>query len=202
VGRRPGSRHQPRPEEVSRKLSFTTGCLFELPLLALALVCSALFRRPARADIYWSMKSTLVGVVAAIPPLLFFVWTLKSKLRVLARHRHLLECLLRPLFDKWSTLQLLAISVIAGICEEAFFRGALQGGLSERVDARLALIVASGLFGACHLLSWTYAVMAALIGTYLGLLWMGNGNLLTPMVTHAAYDFAALVYFLRIYRGG
>ncbi|MEI6785094.1 MAG: CPBP family glutamic-type intramembrane protease [Verrucomicrobiota bacterium] len=47
----------------------------------------------------------------------------------------------------------------------------------------------------------TYAIVAALLGVYLGLLWMWTGNLLTPMITHAVYDFATLVYFLRIYRG-
>ena len=43
-------------------------------------------------------------------------------------------------------------------------------------------------------------IIAALIGAYLGLLWIWTGNLLTPMVTHAVYDFVALVYFLRVYR--
>ena len=139
----------------------------------------------------------VVGIVAAIPPFVFFLWTLNSKLRLCSHHRHLFECLLRPLFGNWSVLQLLAISVIAGISEEAFFRGAIQGSLADRVGVIVALVLASGLFGACHLLTWTYAIIAAFIGAYLGLLWIWTGNLLTPMVTHAVYDFAALVYFLR-----
>ena len=32
---------------------------------------------------------------------------------------------------------------------------------------------------------------------YLGWLWLASDNLLVPIVTHAAYDFAALVYLLR-----
>jgi uncharacterized protein len=55
-------------------------------------------------------------------------------------------------------------------------------------------------FGAAHLLTWTYAIIAAFIGAYLGLLWIWTGNLMTPMITHAVYDFVALVYFLRFYR--
>jgi len=35
----------------------------------------------------------------------------------------------------------------------------------------------------------------------LGLLWSFTGNLLTPIVTHAVYDFAALIYFLRVRSG-
>ncbi len=104
------------------------------------------------------------------------------------------------MFGKWSILQLLVISLIAGISEEAFFRGAIQGSPTDRVNVILAVVFASALFGACHLLTWTYAIMAAFIGAYLGLLWIWTGNLLTPMVTHAVNDFAALVYFLRVDR--
>lgn len=111
-----------------------------------------------------------------------------------------MESLLRPLFGKWSILQLAIISLCAGISEEAFFRGAIQGSLAERVGVITALVLASGLFGAFHLITWTYAIIAALIGAYLGLLWIWTGNLLTPMITHAVYDFVALVYFLRVYR--
>ena len=108
--------------------------------------------------------------------------------------------LLQPLFGKWSILQLLVISVIAGISEEAFFRGAIQGSLADRVNVILAVVLASALFGAFHLITWTYAIIAAFIGAYLGLLWIWTGDLMTPMITHAVYDFVALVYFLRIYR--
>jgi uncharacterized protein len=111
-----------------------------------------------------------------------------------------MNSLLRPLFGNWSVLQLLVISVIAGISEEAFFRGAIQGSLADRFGAMTALALASVAFGAAHLITWTYAIIAAFIGAYLGLVWIWTGNLLTPMITHAVYDFAALVYFLRFYR--
>jgi membrane protease YdiL (CAAX protease family) len=113
-----------------------------------------------------------------------------------------MEFLLRPLFGNWSLLQLFAISLVAGLSEEAFFRGAIQGSLADRVNVILAVLLVSALFGAFHLLTWTYAIIAALIGAYLGLLWIWTGNLLTPMITHAVYDFAALVYFFRFRRPG
>jgi uncharacterized protein len=185
-----------------RGLLFTYACLFELALLVLALGWGWLFQRPALSDVQWSLKSVAVGIAAAIPPSAFFIWTLNSQLRLCLHHRHLFESLLRPLFGEWSALQLLALSVIAGISEEAFFRGAVQGSLADRVNVMLAVVLASGLFGACHLLTWTYGIIAAFIGAYLGLLWIWTGNLLTPIVTHAVYDFAALMYFLRVYRNG
>ena len=183
-----------------RELSFAMGCGFELLLAVLALAWGWFFDQPVFTEMQWSLNGVVVGIAAVIPPLAFFVWTLKSNLRLWRHHRELLESLFRPLFGRWSLLQLLAISLIAGVSEEAFFRGAVQGSLSERVGVILALVLASGLFGACHLLTWTYAVIAAVIGAYLGLLWVWTGNLLTPMVTHAVYDLAALVYFLRVYR--
>ena len=56
----------------------------------------------------------------------------------------------------WSVLQLFVISLVAGISEEAFFRGAIQGSLADRVGMSLALVLASMLFGAAHLITWTY----------------------------------------------
>jgi len=189
-------------KSLRRRLLFAYACLLELALLILALGWGWLFRRPALADVRWSLQSVGVGIAAAIPPFAFFIWTLHSELKLCLHHRHLFESLLRPLFGNWSVLQLLVISVIAGVSEEAFFRGAIQGSLADRVNAMPALVLASALFGACHLLTWTYAIIAACIGAYLGLLWIWTGTLITPMVTHAVYDFAALVYFLRVYQRG
>jgi membrane protease YdiL (CAAX protease family) len=185
---------------LKRELSFSVGCLCELALLVLALVWGWLSHRSALTNLHWSLNSTLIGVVAAIPPFIFFLWTLKSKLVVFARHRHLMESLVLPIFQRWSIFQLAIISVLAGISEEAFFRGAIQGSLAGPLGVSGALVLASLLFAAAHPITWTYAIIVALIGAYLGLLWIWTGNLLTPMVTHAVYDFAALVYFLRVCR--
>jgi membrane protease YdiL (CAAX protease family) len=171
--------------------------LFELALLVLAILWGWLFHRSALRDLHWSLTSALIGIAAAIPPFLFFFWSLNSGLHVCSRHKQLMESLLRPILGDWSVLQLLVISLIAGVSEEAFFRGAIQGSLADRVGMSLALVLASVLFGAAHLITWTYAIIAAVIGLYLGLLWIWTGNLLTPMVTHAVYDFAGLVYFFR-----
>jgi CAAX protease family protein len=174
--------------------------VLELALLVFAFLWGGLFHRPPLLDLYWNLNAALIGIVAVIPPFLFLLWTLNSVVPICSHHRHLFEAVLRPLFGKWSILQLLVISLIAGVSEESFFRGAIQGSLADRVGVIPALVLASLAFGACHLLTWTYAIVAAFIGLYLGLLWIWTGNLLTPMVTHAVYDFVALVYFLRVLR--
>ena len=56
------------------------------------------------------------------------------------------------------------------------------------------------MFGLLHPITRAYAVIAALLGAYLGGLWLAGGNLLTPIVAHALYDFVALVYLLRLRR--
>jgi uncharacterized protein len=40
--------------------------------------------------------------------------------------------------------------------------------------------------------------MAALMGAYLGWLWLLTGNLLTPIIAHAVYDLAALLVLTRL----
>jgi hypothetical protein len=69
-------------ERLSRKLSFSTGCLFELALLVVAALWGWLVHRPALLDLHWSLNAALIGTVAAIPPFVFFLWTLNSKLHV------------------------------------------------------------------------------------------------------------------------
>jgi len=66
-------------------------------------------------------------------------------------------------------LQLLVISALAGIGEEALFRGVVQAAIGQWSGLPwLGLLVASVLFGLAHMITATYAVVAALIGAYLG----------------------------------
>ena len=170
--------------------------MFELSLLFLVFAWARLFDSAPLADLHWSASAALIGIAGALPPLAFFWWTLRSDRPPLLRHRALMENLMRPMFANWEVRHLAIVSAVAGFCEEALFRGAVQGGLAGRIGAPAALLLASLAFGAAHLITWTYGVMASLIGAYLGALWIWTGNLLTPMVTHAVYDFCVLVYLL------
>ena len=42
-----------------------------------------------------------------------------------------------------------------------------------------------------------YAIIAGLVGVYLGVLYEATGNLLAPMTAHALYDAVALEYTRR-----
>ena len=169
-------------------------------MLGLAWPLGLLLGQPPWAGFHWRLQDALLGGLAALPMLAAFWWMIRSRRRPLAKIRDLLERHLRPVFGQWSLLQLALISLIAGVCEESLFRPVIQGGLARLVDPAGALLVASVLFGLCHLVTRTYGVLAALFGAYLGLLWLGTGNLLAPIAAHALYDFFALAYFLRMNR--
>jgi membrane protease YdiL (CAAX protease family) len=66
------------------------------------------------------------------------------------------------------------------------------------MPAGLALLATSLLFGLVHFASRSYAVMASIMGLYLGILFQLTGNLLAPVVAHATYDFVALLWVSRI----
>ena len=57
---------------------------------------------------------------------------------------------------------------------------------------------ASLLFGLAHFLTVSYAMLASLVGLYLGVLLLLSGNLLVPIVVHALYDLIALIVLIRL----
>ena len=107
--------------------------------------------------------------------------------------QELQQTLLQPLFAPLSRPEIVAISALAGIGEEILFRGAVQSAFGWPVAA-----VA---FGACHLgatrRSWVLGVWAALAGAAFGALAIATGGLVGPIVAHAGYDLAALVWLKR-----
>ena len=98
-------------------------------------------------------------------------------------------------------MELAVIAALAGIGEEMLFRGVIQAVVAQQIGGPRGmwwgLLVAAALFGLLHPVTPTYAVLAALIGLYLGWLWLAWGNLLLPIITHGSYDFLALWYLLR-----
>jgi uncharacterized protein len=182
---------------VKQSISFGAACLYELLLLVLAVIWSLLLDRSLLRQTEFNLRDMILSAVATVPMLALFLWTLHSRHPSMVSHRRLVNGLIRPLFQDWSLAQLAIISLLAGLCEEAFFRTVLQDGVSAWLGEGWGLAVAALLFGAAHLLTWSYAILATLIGGYLGLLYSLTGNLLVPAATHACYDFLALIWLLR-----
>jgi membrane protease YdiL (CAAX protease family) len=98
-----------------------------------------------------------------------------------------------PLFRSLSAGELVLLVSLAGLGEEILFRGALQ--------QEIGLWGASLIFGVMHgpaRALWVLAVWATLMGVALGLLFQVSGNLVVPVLAHALYDGAALVYVRRL----
>src|SRR5262245_1428639 len=179
---------------------FFLACLLEMSLLGVAGIYSGLADQPLLGSIKWRAADSFVSVVAAVPLLVLFRAALGSGWKPMVEVRQFLEETGRPIFARWSVVQLAVISTLAGLSEEIFFRGALQGGLTKPFGTAFAIAVASAVFGLCHWVNRAYGVLAACIGIYFSALWLLTDNLLTPIVAHALYDFIALLYFLRMHR--
>jgi uncharacterized protein len=137
------------------------------------------------------------GILAALPMLVLFWVLVHSKRAAMRQLRQQVEWLVREMFPAGSALQFGFVALLAGVGEELLFRGVLQAKIVEWTSPAAGLIIASLLFGAAHALSRLYFFLATVIGLYLGWFALLFGELVTPIVAHALYDFLALVYLSR-----
>lgn len=87
-----------------------------------------------------------------------------------------------------------SLGLAAGFGEEMLFRGVLQYELISRMGKFGAVGLSSLIFGLLHAVTPMYAFLATLASIYFGYLYLDTGNLAVPIITHAVYDIAALLY--------
>jgi uncharacterized protein len=191
---------QQRSSSVNRKRNwFLIGCLIEGAMAIAAALLAVFWNQPLFKALQWSPSDLFAGVIAAVPPLALFGWMLNSPSPFLSRLRQVLDESIRPLFQDWSLLQMATISIIAGFSEELLFRGTLHFKFADSLGPVWAAMITNILFGSCHLMTLQYGIATALAGLYFSALLWVTGNLLVPMTAHAAYDFFALAYFLKLH---
>ena len=89
----------------------------------------------------------------------------------------------------------IAGGLMAAFAEEPLFRGTLLVAIDNDV---LGIIITSLLFAACHwlrrefLLFWLWAMLE---GIWFGLLMVGTGSLLIPMIAHGLHDMVGYRVF-------
>jgi membrane protease YdiL (CAAX protease family) len=183
--------------------------LFEGGLALLALVLGWAAGQPPleNTDLSWSAAPRLAagaawGCAATLPMIVGLLVADRFPIGALRRVRRVVVDYVAPLFSRCNLVQLALISITAGVGEEMLFRGVLQQAVSDRIGGPwgiwVGLAVASAVFGVCHWLTSTYALLAAVTGAYLGLLYIAlDGHLAAPIVAHALYDFVALAYLTR-----
>lgn len=177
---------------------FASALVVESGLLVLALLIGLFLEPSPLEQIRANSAHLLYGLLAGVPLLAGLVATTRFPWGPLGRLDAFVRHNVVPLFAECRLWQIGVIALLAGVGEEALFRGVIQAGIEQYFGSPAwALAIASLLFGLAHLVTPTYAVLAGLIGAYFGWLLLATGNLLTPIVAHAAYDFAAILYLLR-----
>lgn len=138
-----------------------------------------------------------LGVAATLPLLGALALILGSGWRVWRELVAAVERAAGPLVRGLRPWQILLLSALAGVGEEALFRGVAQQALARVAGRGPALLIAALAFGGAHAVTTTYAIVAAAMGLYLGWLFDWSGTLAVPAVAHAAYDAVALFIFRR-----
>jgi membrane protease YdiL (CAAX protease family) len=179
--------------------------IFEGGLAVAAVVLGWLVGQVPLETFRWSWAATGLGAAGTLPPLALLWLCLSFPVRPLAELTRVIDDLLVPMFAEWRLVEFAVVAALAGVGEEMLFRGVIQAALAEWIGGPagmwVGLAAAALLFALAHFVTPTYAIVAGLIGLYLGGLWLATGNLLVPIVTHAGYDLAALIYLVRIRAG-
>ena len=169
----------------------------ECALLVIALVLGRLGGVSPIARLSLDVGAAATGLAAALPMLFLLHWCLRTRWSPIRHLVALVEERLGPHLAGAGPGGILLLAALAGIGEEVLFRGVIQAWLAERYPVWLAIGGASLLFGVGHWLTASYAVLAAGIGAYLGVVFLVTGNLLVPIVAHATYDVVALMVLAR-----
>jgi membrane protease YdiL (CAAX protease family) len=179
------------------RLGLIAGVLFEALLVGLAFGFGAMFGIRPLETLRFDPTAAALGVAATVPLLALFLVFLKSRAKPFVKIRAQLDAHLLPIFRAASIVDLFSISAIAGIGEELLFRGVVQVAVGAYAGPVAGLVVGAVLFGLAHSITKTYTVVAALLGVWLGGLWLFTGDLVAPIVAHALYDFVALLLYVR-----
>jgi uncharacterized protein len=189
---------EPEEDQPGREVIVMLAVFFEAGLAPLSLLLGWLFGHPPLEQFVWRSEDALIGFLATVPLVLMFLAMLRWPVGPLARVKKFCYHEVVPLLNDCSWSEIALVSLSAGVGEEMLFRGVIQTSIGSWLGVAWGLVLASLLFGLFHPISLTYMIIASILGVYLGSVFFANGNLLTSMVVHAIYDFAALGYLLRI----
>jgi hypothetical protein len=146
----------------------------------------------------WTWRGLAGGIVATAPLLLGLAWCLRTSWPPVVHLVHVVVHRVGPLFTDSGPGALVAVALLAGLGEEALFRGVLQPALATHLPVAAAVAITAVAFGVAHWITPTYALLAAIVGIYLGGLLVLSGNLLVPVVAHGLYDIVALALLVRV----
>ena len=181
---------------------FSSACFFEAALIPLAILLGWIGSINPFANIFFTETALANGVIGTIPLILIFLAFEQIQAKSIGNIRRLLLDTLGPglLHRHWTDLLILAL--IAGIAEELLFRGVIQPWIEQFWGVTAGLVISNFIFGLVHAVTPLYALLAGIVGMYLGLSlnYGTEKNLLVPIIIHGLYDFLAFVALIRMYR--
>lgn len=182
---------------MSRGRALVLALLFEGSLLLLAFALGwATGEGPFRL-LRFSTTGIAAGAAAGLALLGLLALAARSGWPPIARLEKIVREFVALFFARARLLDLAIVSILAGVAEEALFRGVLQMALAPEVGTFPAIGVAAAAFGLAHYITPTYAIAATAIGVLLGSLLVATGDLAAPIVAHSLYDFLALAWLTR-----
>jgi len=181
---------------------FRMACYFEAALTFLAILLGWLMDVNPFAYLGFDELALFYGILLTLPLVLIFFAMQELPFAGLQKIRALLLETLGARLYRCHWTDLLILAAIAGFSEEVLFRGTLQPWLENVTGMTAGLLISNVLFALVHAVTPLYAVLALLMGLYLGMSldYGAERNLLTPIVIHGFYDFIAFVVILRNYR--
>jgi len=174
------------------------GVAFEGGLGLIALALGWALGQPPLRKIEWIGRDAIWGLAACLPMLAVFMVCVRWPVGPLHRIKQLSEEFIRDWFAGCSLIDLAVISLLAGIGEEMLFRGVIQDAISAWINPLVGVTIASLLFGLMHPITPIYIILAALMGAFLGWIFIATENLLPVIICHGLYDFVALAYLTRM----
>ena len=166
--------------------------LFQGGLMLLALGLAWLAGINLGEQLRFTGTAVAWGVGATVPMLALFAITYLFPVGPLGTIKGFLHEVLGPPLAQCRWYDLVFVALLAGCSEELLFRGVLQSWIG-RWGPFTGLIASSVIFGMAHAITPTYAILAGLLGVYLGLVFTitGEANLVPAILCHALYDLVA-----------
>jgi membrane protease YdiL (CAAX protease family) len=172
--------------------------IFEGGLLLIAFVAGWVTGTNPTLWLQWRSEDFVLGLAATLPMLALLAICMLSRSSGMLQIRKFLRETIGVFLARCRLIDLILLALLAGVCEEIFFRGFLYAWVSAW-NPVLAVMLTNLLFGLAHAVTPVYAMLAAFLGLYLTALVASDStpNLLIPITAHTLYDLVAFYVIIR-----
>jgi len=183
------------PQDDNDAFLFILGAI--LLTIAAAFGFSFALKTPLPAQISFDGAAIAWGIIATVPLAVLLLWFTRTTNPMLASFRNDQIEFFAKIGFEFTPLRITLMAIGAGVSEELLFRGVFQTWIDGFAPVIVALIITNIVFGLLHYRTAIYAIIAGVVGIYLGTLYVLTGNLIAPIIAHGLYDAIAFAYLRR-----